>query len=117
MQALGDVRQRALEETRASAASRAQAESAASAARADARAAHDELARLQVLSVPKHPGVVFQACASEAHIPFSDSAPCVDTLSSRAFLQANSQASREEAWAAKMAQSAVVQDLVASLRI
>lgn len=48
MQALGDVRQRALEETRAAAASRAQAESAASAARADARAARDELARLQV---------------------------------------------------------------------
>ena len=47
-QALGDVRQRALEETRAAAASRAQAESAASAARADARAARDELARLQV---------------------------------------------------------------------
>lgn len=48
LQALGDVRQRALEETRAAAASRAQAESNASAARADARAARDELARLQV---------------------------------------------------------------------
>lgn len=48
MQALGEVRQRALEETRAAAAARAQAESAASAARAEARAARDELVTLQV---------------------------------------------------------------------